>query len=84
MLDAPIPGSGVPFDCDLVGDLITKYKILLAGGLRPDNVSEAVRRVRPWGVDASGVEAAVRRKDPDAIARFVAEARSAERPPTSS
>ncbi len=78
MLDAPIPGGGVPFEWGIVGDLVTKHKILLAGGLGPDNVAEAVRRVRPWGVDvASGVEAEPAEKDPDAIARFVAEARAA-------
>ncbi len=85
MLDAPVPGGGVPFEWDIVGDLVTKHKILLAGGLRPDNVAEAVRRVRPWGVDvASGVEAEPARKDPDAIARFVAEARAAAEHPTGS
>lgn len=81
LLDAPIPGGGVPFEWGIVGDLVTKHKILLAGGLRPDNVAEAVRRVRPWGVDvASGVEAQPAQKDPDAIARFVAEVRAAEQP----
>lgn len=78
MVDAPNPGQGVPFDWGLVGDLVTKHKILLAGGLRPDNVSDAIRRVRPWGVDvATGVEAPDGRKDPNAIARFVAAARTA-------
>lgn len=77
LLDAPIPGGGVPFDWGLVGDLVTQHKILLAGGLRPDNVAEAIRQVRPWGVDvASGVESQPARKDPDAIARFVTEART--------
>lgn len=81
MLDAPIPGGGIPFDWDLVGDLVTSHKILLAGGLRPDNVIEAVHRVRPWGVDvATGVEGATGRKDPDAIARFVTNARASELP----
>lgn len=78
MLDAADPGGGVPFDWDLVGDLGSQHRILLAGGLHPGNVAEAIRRVRPWGVDvASGVESAPGRKDPDAIARFVAEARAA-------
>jgi phosphoribosylanthranilate isomerase len=82
MLDAPIPGGGVPFEWDLVGDLVTKHKILLAGGLRPDNVAKAVRRVRPWGVDvATGVEAVPAQKDPDAMRRFVAEARAAAEQP---
>jgi phosphoribosylanthranilate isomerase len=78
LLDAPIPGGGVPFEWGSVGGLVTKHKILLAAGLRPDNVAEAVRRVRPWGVDvASGVETEPPHKDPDAIARFVAEAHAA-------
>lgn len=80
MLDAADPGGGTPFDWDLVGDLVTQHRILLAGGLRPDNVAEAIRRVRPWGVDvASGVELAPGRKDAKAIARFVTEARAAGR-----
>ena len=78
MLDSPDPGSGVPSDWSLVGELVTNHKILLAGGLRPDNVAEAIRRVRPWGVDvASGVEAACGHKDSNAIARFVHEAHTA-------
>jgi phosphoribosylanthranilate isomerase len=85
LLDAPIAGGGVPFDWDTVGDLVTKHKILLAGGLGPDNIAEAVRRVRPWGVDvASGVEAEPPQKDPDAIARFVAAAHAAAHQPTGS
>jgi len=83
MLDAPNPGGGVPFDWRVVGDLVSKHKILLAGGLRPDNIAEAIRQVKPWGVDvASGVEVRPAQKDPEAIARFVAEARS--RQPTQS
>ena len=78
MIDAAEPGRGVTFDWDLVGDLGANHRLLLAGGLRPDNVGDAIRRVGPWGVDvASGVEAEPRRKDPDAMSRFVAEARNA-------
>jgi phosphoribosylanthranilate isomerase len=81
MLDAPVAGGGVPFDWELVGDLVDRHTVLLAGGLHPDNVAEAIRVVRPWGVDvASGVEVRPGQKDPDAIAAFVAAARGAARP----
>lgn len=81
LLDAPTPGGGVPFDWTLVGDLASRHRLVLAGGLRPDNVAEAVETVRPWGVDvASGVESTPGRKDHDAIRRFVTAARAADPP----
>ncbi|MFG0334846.1 MAG: phosphoribosylanthranilate isomerase, partial [Maioricimonas sp. JB049] len=50
--------------------------LVLAGGLRPQNVAEAVRTVRPWGVDvASGVESAPAIKDLEDVRRFVENAR---------
>ena len=49
LLDGPFPGSGVAFDWRRAAGL---RNIILAGGLGPDNVSEAIRQVRPWGVDA--------------------------------
>ncbi len=78
MIDAATPGGGVPFDWDLVGDLVETNKILLAGGLGPDTVAAAVRQVRPWGVDvASGVESENGLKDAELLGRFVTQARSA-------
>jgi phosphoribosylanthranilate isomerase len=51
---------------------------VLAGGLGPDNVAEAVARVRPWGVDASsGLEEAPGIKDHGRVATFVREAKRA-------
>ncbi|HXY35831.1 MAG TPA: phosphoribosylanthranilate isomerase [Planctomycetaceae bacterium] len=52
--------------------------LILAGGLRPENVAEAIATVRPWGVDvASGVEASPGIKDIERVARFIVEARRA-------
>jgi phosphoribosylanthranilate isomerase len=53
-------------------------RVVLAGGLTPDNIEEAIVTVRPIGVDvASGVESAPGVKDPEKVARFLANARNA-------
>lgn len=79
LLDAARPGSGRTFDWSLVGDLPSRFRVILAGGLAPDNVGDAIHRVHPWGVDvASGVEASPGHKDVLRVRRFVAAARAAE------
>ena len=65
-------GSGVTADWSAAAELAKKYPLLLAGGLTPENVAEAVQQVRPWGVDvASGVESAPGEKDPNKMKAFV-------------
>jgi len=76
LIDAAVKGlyggSGVTADWNEVTKLAKKYPLLLAGGLTPENVAEAVRRVKPWGVDvASGVESAPGEKDPSKMKAFV-------------
>lgn len=57
MIDSPKPGSGQVFDWTLAEGRPDGLKVILAGGLNPDNVADAVARVQPWGVDvATGVE----------------------------
>ena len=73
-------GSGVTADWNSAAELAKKYPLLLAGGLTPENVVEAVRQVRPWGVDvASGVESAPGEKDPSRMKAFVRAVQSENR-----
>lgn len=74
-------GSGVTADWSVAAELAKKYPLLLAGGLTPENVADAVRQVRPWGVDvASGVESALGEKDAKKMKAFVNAVRSATTP----
>jgi phosphoribosylanthranilate isomerase len=78
LLDAPTPGSGQLFDWSLAGEVPEGKRLILAGGLEPDNVSEAVKAVEPWGVDVStGVERSPGKKDPLKVKRFIERARAA-------
>jgi len=81
LLDAPSAGyggSGARFDWALAASAKRWGRVILAGGLTPRNVAEAIRAVRPWGVDvASGVEVVPGVKDAELMGRFVAEARAA-------
>jgi len=91
LLDAWVPGvpggTGERFDWSLIPPNLPK-PVILSGGLTPDNVAEAVQRVRPWAVDvSSGVEAtmlingvavtAKGIKDAHKIAQFIAKAKEA-------
>jgi phosphoribosylanthranilate isomerase len=71
-------GTGVTADWNKAAELAKRYPLLLAGGLTPENVVEAVRRVQPWGVDvASGVESSPGQKDASRMTAFVQAVRSA-------
>jgi len=69
-------GTGRITDWNLAAEAARSARILLAGGLSPENVGTAVRLVRPYGVDvSSGVEACPGKKDPAKLAAFIAAAR---------
>ena len=80
LIDAPTPGSGRVFDWSLAEGAPAGARVLLAGGLDEDNVGDAIRTVRPWGVDvSSGVETepGSGRKDPVRMRHFIEAARQA-------
>jgi phosphoribosylanthranilate isomerase len=78
LVDGANPGSGMTYDWGLVDAAPQDAKVLLAGGLTPENVATAIRRVRPWGVDvATGVEREPGRKDPVMLKAFLDAARAA-------
>jgi phosphoribosylanthranilate isomerase len=73
-------GGGETFDWRWVGEATAGWKVpvVLAGGLTPDNVADAIQQARPWGVDvASGVESAPGLKDAARVKAFVQAAREA-------
>jgi putative proteasome-type protease len=86
LIDAHVPGlfggTGVQVNLDLAAEFRRQYPalaLILAGGLKPDNVGKAVRCVRPYAVDvSSGVESKSGRKDPSLMISFIAAVREAE------
>jgi phosphoribosylanthranilate isomerase len=82
LLDAWVPGNyggtGHTFNWQLASRAARELRVILAGGLTPENVAEAVHAVRPYGVDvSSGVEAAPGKKDPAKVEAFVRNAKAA-------
>jgi phosphoribosylanthranilate isomerase len=76
-------GTGVAYDWKAAAESIFQNaqarKLVVAGGLTPENVGEAIATLRPWGVDVvSGVEAEVGRKDALKVREFMTRARAAE------
>ena len=75
-------GTGIAYDWIVASKFLyqnpdlRKQELVVAGGLTPDNVAEAVTTLEPWGVDVvSGVESAPGKKDPDKVRAFIANAR---------
>lgn len=81
LLDSPRPGSGEVFDWTLAERHAARLRMILAGGLTPDNVGSAIEQVGPWGVDvASGVESdrgEPGQKDARKVKAFIDAARAA-------
>jgi phosphoribosylanthranilate isomerase len=72
-------GTGVTADWNGAAELAKKYPLLLAGGLTLENVADAVRQVKPWGVDvASGVESVPGVKDAGKMHKFITAVRFVE------
>ena len=80
LLDAPRPGSGEAFSWRDAQHLAGMPRLILAGGLTPENVADGIAALAPYAVDvASGVERAPGVKDPERVRRFVDEARMSKR-----
>lgn len=71
-------GSGISFNWEIVKKVKTSSAIIIAGGLTPLNVSNAIKIARPYGVDvSSGVESRTGKKDKTLIRKFIDNAKSA-------
>jgi phosphoribosylanthranilate isomerase len=77
-------GTGAPFDwpetLPAIEAIRNRFKIVIAGGLNLNNVTRAIRILKPWGVDVvSGVEASPGKKDPEKVRAFIARVREFEK-----
>jgi phosphoribosylanthranilate isomerase len=79
LFEGPVSGTGETTDWSAAASLAVRTQLILAGGLKPANVVEAISIARPFGVDvSSGVEARPGVKDPQKIYDFVRNARAAD------
>jgi phosphoribosylanthranilate isomerase len=78
LVDADSPGSGEVFDWRLAEGVVDPARLIVSGGLRAENVADAIGHLHPYGVDvSSGVESSPGRKDPVKLRAFVTAARAA-------
>lgn len=82
LVDASVPGqyggTGQMADWETAATIAAEMPIFLAGGLTPENIAEAIHKVKPWGVDvASGVESAPGKKDSAKVKAFIQNAHQA-------
>ena len=79
LLDTPTPdwgGTGVAHDWELASTIAQETRILLAGGLTPENVAQALQQVQPWGVDVSSGVETNKQKDNSKIRAFLENVRA--------
>jgi phosphoribosylanthranilate isomerase len=80
LFEGPVSGQARQADWKRARSLAGVTELVLAGGLDEGNVGDAIRQVRPWGVDvSSGVERSRGEKDPEKIAAFIGAVRKVER-----
>jgi phosphoribosylanthranilate isomerase len=80
LIDGASPGSGQLFDWRLAEGVVDPTRLIVSGGLRPENVGAAIAHLHPWGVDVStGVEASPGVKDPGKLRAFIMAAHAAAR-----
>ncbi len=79
LLDSGGGGTGRTFDWTLIPQELDRKKLILAGGLNPENIIQAIRKVRPWAVDiSSGIESTPGRKDFNKMSDFIANVREVD------